>query len=140
MKMKILIVTLLFSTALLFGAEILSYFQATSDGRSITLTWRSTDESSVKYYDIERSTSGLPFKSVTIVMAKGFGTNYSYVDETALMRDNEGTNTTLSASTYKYRIRIVGKDNSTAYSNTAYVAHNVSSIRRTWGMIKEMFR
>jgi hypothetical protein len=39
-----------------------------------------------------------------------------------------------------YRLRIVRDDQSAGYSNTVTVTHSVSGIKRTWGMIKEMFR
>jgi hypothetical protein len=41
---------------------------------------------------------------------------------------------------YSYRIKVIAFDNSVSYSNIVSVSHSVSGIRRTWGMIKEMFR
>jgi hypothetical protein len=37
-------------------------------------------------------------------------------------------------------LRAIGYDNSSSVSNSVSVAHSISGIRRTWGMIKEMFR
>lgn len=139
MKLKIIILTVILSASLLYAADILDSFTAASDGKNITLAWRTTDESNVKNYEIERSASNQYFKSITIITAKGYGYNYNYIDESAFLRDGDSPQP-LAKSTYKYRLKINNKDNSTYYSNTALVAHNVSGIRRTWGMIKEMFR
>jgi hypothetical protein len=40
----------------------------------------------------------------------------------------------------QYRLKLVRPDKSFTYSNSVSVTHSVSSIKRTWGMIKEMFR
>lgn len=128
------------SFSLLYAADVLNYFSASSDGKSITLNWKSSDEFGISQYEIERSASGQIFKSIATVQAKGFAYNYSFRDESVFLRDKDGNVPTIAQSSYKYRIKIVNKDNSSLYSNTAYVAHNVSGIRRTWGMIKEMFR
>jgi len=140
MKMKILLLILVAATSLLYAADVLDSFTANSDGRVITLSWRSSDESQIKAFDIERSGSDQNFTLINTVQAKGYSYNYTYVDESAFMKGSDGNPIPQAKSTYKYRIKIVAKDNSSFYSNTAVVAHNVSGIRRTWGMIKEMFR
>ncbi len=139
MKTKILILGLLLTTSLLFANDVLDSFVATSNSKVITLSWKSTDESAIKTYEIERSSSNQPFTSISTIPAKGYGYNYNFTDETAFLR-GEGNGNTQGLGTYKYRLKIISKDNTASYSNTAFVAHNVSGIRRTWGMIKEMFR
>jgi hypothetical protein len=70
--------------------------------------------------------------------AKGNATSYKYIDEDAYSRKN--SDGTLSQTIYSYRIKIISNDNSYIYSNTVNVTQEASIIRRTWGMIKEMFR
>ncbi|OGU41404.1 MAG: hypothetical protein A2X61_13130 [Ignavibacteria bacterium GWB2_35_12] len=139
MKIKTAILLLCFATAsLIAGDNLLDSFNAKSDGKNITIEWKSADESSVSRYELERTNSANNFTYLTSQDAKGSYYSYKYVDEEAFMKDdNTGTQ---NKSIYTYRLKIVKKDNSVSYSNNVTVTHNVSGIRRTWGMIKEMFR
>lgn len=117
---------------------MLDSFNAKSDGKNITIEWKSADESSVSRYELERTNSANNFTYLTSQDAKGSNYSYRYVDEEAFMKDdNTGTQ---SKNIYTYRLKIVKKDNSISYSDNVTVTHNISGIRRTWGMIKEMFR
>lgn len=126
------------TASLIAGDNLLDSFYAKSDGKNITIEWKSADESSVSRYELERTNASNNFTYLTSQDAKGSYYSYKFVDEEAFMKDdNTGTQ---SKSIYSYRLKIVKKDNSVSYSNIATVTHNVSGIRRTWGMIKEMFR
>ncbi|TAL68431.1 MAG: hypothetical protein EPN82_10580 [Bacteroidetes bacterium] len=130
---------ILFTTASLFAVDSLfEFFKANSDGKNITIEWKSTDESTVSRYELERTNTGNNYVYLATQMAKGSYFSYKYVDEDAFMKD--GNTGTQSRNIYFYRIKIVKKDNSISYSNSVTVTHNISGIRRTWGMIKEMFR
>ncbi|MCL5991990.1 MAG: hypothetical protein M1419_07805 [Bacteroidetes bacterium] len=139
MKLKIVILLLSLTTAsLIAGDNLLDSFNAKSDGKNITIEWKSADESSVSRYELERTNSANNFTYLTSQDAKGSNYSYRYVDEEAFMKDdNTGTQ---SKNIYTYRLKIVKKDNSISYSDNVTVTHNISGIRRTWGMIKEMFR
>jgi len=65
-----------------------------------------------------------------VVAPKGNNSFYEFVDQTAFKT---------TASVYQYRIRIVAQDGTT-YSKVMVVSHNVSSVKRTWGSLKAMFR
>ena len=57
---------------------------------------------------------------------------YEYVDETAYKS---------SGTLYYYRIAIVDNSGQTTYSNSVPVLHdNISSVKKTWGSIKALFR
>ena len=56
------------------------------------------------------------------------------------MKDDANGDKVLSKNNFAYRIKILKKDNSIAYSNNVNVVHSLSGIQKTWGMIKEMFR
>lgn len=126
------------STALLFAMEItIASFTAKSDGKDITLRWESTKETQVLHYEVLRSMQNTnDYKTIATVAAKG-SSSYTFIDEDAYMKGNGGTTT--NGTLYSYRLRIVG-DSGTTLSDPISVTHNVSSVRRTWGMIKEMFR
>jgi len=139
MKIKILLVLLLISTGYLFAAEIFEYLRATSNGKVITIEWKSTSESNISLYEIERSSTKQPFTRITTIEAKGYPNNYKYTDEEAFLRGDDYEKI-MKNNNFTYRIKVIHKDNSFTYSNTVSVIHNVSSIRRTWGMIKELFK
>ena len=139
MKIKTAILLLCLATASLIADDnILEYIKASSDGTNINIEWRSTDESSVNRYEIERSGSGGSFVYITSLDTKGNYYTYKFEDKDAFAKD--GNTGTQSKSIFTYRIKILKKDNSYSYSGNATVTHKVSGIRRTWGMIKEMFR
>ncbi len=138
MKIKLLIFGLILSTITLFaGDNLLQSFSAKSDGKVITVEWKSGDESGIAMYELERANSG-NFSFIFSQDAKGNYYNYKYVDEDAFLKN--GNDNSVSGNLYSYRIKIVKNDNSYVYSNSITVVHNVSGIRRTWGMIKELFR
>lgn len=121
----------------------LSYFTAKSDGKAaVVLEWKSANENSVVRYDVERASGDeQEFKFIATVSPKGVNSPYQYVDADAFMREKAAAEDQhIAATTYRYRLKILAKGTDPTYSNTATVSHSVSSVRRTWGMIKEMFR
>lgn len=127
------------SAVLLFAMEItIASFTAKSDGKDITLRWESTKEVQVLQYEVLRSTQNSnDYKTIATLPAKGASSLYTFIDEDAYMKGNGGTQT--EGTVYSYRLKIVG-DKGVTLSDPISVTHNVSSVRRTWGMIKEMFR
>jgi hypothetical protein len=126
------------SLATAVAADIaFDYLTARSNGKDIRIEWKTNREDDVAKFEIERSLAGQnDFRSVGTVVARGNGNSYSFVDENAMV---SGKSSTVSATLYSYRIRSVGQ-NTSVISQTINVSHTVSSVRRTWGMIKEMFR
>ncbi len=123
----------------MFAAEVsIDFFSTKADGNNVSIEWRCSTEKSVQRYEIERSTDGQNFRSIKSIEAHGASLSYSFVDTDVLMKS--GDNQRVSSSSYYYRLKIVGSDNSVSYSSISSVVHNLSSVRRTWGMIKEMFR
>ena len=103
---------------------------AYSNGTTIVVRWISETELDVRGFQVERraGTDG-PFILLTApyIPAKGDGSTYEFVDNAAYR---------VTDNLYQYRITAVG-NNSTYYVT---VNHRVSSVRRTWGSIKAMFR
>ena len=130
----------LFSVTLLAAETAFDYFTAKSDGKDITIEWRPSIEKSVSRYEVQRSTDNKDFRTVAVVEARGTYNAYRYVDQDALLKGSTTDQKQIAKTSYYYRLRIVGTDNSESYSNVSSVVHSVSSVRRTWGMIKEMFK
>jgi hypothetical protein len=140
MKRIILILLVVFSFIAYALQVNIDSFNASSDSKVITIEWKTNDESFIKSYDLER-TSGQLYTKITSLEAKGVPTSYRFIDESALLSANiNKDNSPMNNTNYSYRIKIIGKDNSFVYSNPVNVTHSVSSIRKTWGMLKEMFR
>lgn len=117
----------------------LQYFQAKSNGNSIVVEWKSTVEADVVAYDVERAGADNVFRYVGSVSAKGSNQSYSYTDDEAFGK-RDGNDGAVAKNYFTYRLKVVTSDKNASYSNTVGVVHNVSGIKRTWGMIKEMFR
>ncbi len=132
-RLLILGLTLVLAVAVVFGGAIRDgSLSGTSDGSNITIRWFSEDETGVLRYELERSagTTG-QFFLLSPIALKGNNASYEYVDDTAFR---------ISESVYQYRIKVIFASGSVAYYGPITVQHAVSSVRRTWGSIKAMFR
>lgn len=114
-------------------------FTARSTGTSIVVEWKSAAEPDVTSYELERAGDDQVFRHVSTVTAKGSNQPYTYSDDEAFGK-KDGTDGSVARNYFTYRLKIVRVDKSFVYSNTIGVNHNVSGIKKTWGMIKEMFR
>lgn len=124
----------------MFAAELgFDSFTAKSDGKDITVEWRTSNEKAVARFDIERSTDGQSWRTVGTLEARGGNQSYRFVDVDVLLKGNDDPKS-IVRNNFQYRIRAIGSDNTSTYSNTSTVMHSISSVRRTWGMIKEMFK
>lgn len=129
----------LLTTITLFAAEItFDHMSAKSDGKVIVIEWRPSIEKGVRLYELERTSGSEGFRSIAELEPKGAQFTYRFIDENALMKG--GNNERILGKVYSYRVKVIAYDNSVSYSNIVSVSHSVSGIRRTWGMIKEMFR
>jgi len=112
-------------------AQIISDFVAVGDGRGVHLQWTTSNESGVAEFRIQRSFDKRQFHTIRQIAAFGSPHTYSYTDSD-LFKSN--------MQVYYYRIEIAGAGDRVSYSTTQEVSLNFSSIRRTWGSIKAMFR
>lgn len=138
-QLSLIISTLVIAvvTALAVEATV-DYLRARSTGAAVVLEWRSAQENNLMQYEIERAGDDQIFRYVATISAKGSNQSYTYTDDEAFnKRDGNGN---VTATYFTYRLKMVYADQRTGYSTSAGVSHNVSSIKRTWGMIKEMFR
>ncbi|MGB9852756.1 MAG: hypothetical protein ACPLPX_07830 [Candidatus Kapaibacteriota bacterium] len=139
MKRVIFGLLLIFAFLSLYAVDTcIESINATSNGKDITVEFKTLNEKNVSLFEIERSVNNGNFKKITSFIPKGYPSTYKYVDQEAFLKDGEEDKT--SANTYSYRVKVIFKDNTYSYSNSVNVAHKVNGIYRTWGMIKEMFR
>ncbi len=129
-------VFLLWSSVALGEVIQASSLRAQDDGSGVAIRWTSQDETGVVGYYVERKAGGsgtfIPLVSQAIPV-KGNGQNYLFEDETAFRTNG---------NFYQYRLTPVNSTGQ-AVGASYYVSidhNNVSSVRRTWGSIKAMFR
>lgn len=129
-----------FLTVSVFAADVsMEYFTTKADGNSVSIEWVCTTERAVARFEVERSTDGQTFRSVGVVEPRGAYQVYRFTDSDVLLKGGD-TQQKVAGRSYSYRIKVIGTDNSISYSSVSSLVHNVSSVRRTWGMIKEMFK
>lgn len=129
MKSKFLILFLITITVIYAGVELIS-FTAKSQNGNVILNWQTATETNLKNFVVERKSVDGNFFEIAVVEPKS-DRNYQYIDQSAFK--------TLDA-VYSYRLKIVDNDGSVSYSGVQSVYHNVSSVKRTWGSIKALFR
>lgn len=130
MKRNLLISFFLVTTAILFAGASVYNFQAKSSSGNVVISWQTTSETNVRNFVVERKTVNGTYTEV-ITLDPRADRNYEYVDRTAFKSADQ---------LYIYRLKIVDTDGSASYSDEKAVAHNVSSVKRTWGSIKALFR
>jgi hypothetical protein len=113
----------------------IDFFAAKSSGDRVTVEWKTGAEQGIAKYEVERSPFGIEtFELVGSVKAKGSYSYYSFVDESGFGKGS------VAAALYQYRLRLWNADGTSSVTKPTVVEHSVSSVRRTWGQIKEMFR
>jgi len=141
-----IIVLILVCVGLLYASDgIFRSFTANSNGSVITIEWRTGNENGLTKFEIERSSNSGSFFKIADESAKGFSTTYKYVDSDAFMKSNEiltgkFNDQPLSKNSYTYRLKAIYSNGNAVYSDEVNVSHTINSVRRTWGMIKELFR
>jgi hypothetical protein len=131
MKFKSTILLIALSVGIIFAGVDLLKFTARSSGGNIILNWQTTSETNLRQYIIERKTYNGTFMDVSTVQPRD-DKNYEFVDQTVFKTYDQ---------LYIYRLKIVDNNGSVSYSSEIPVPHsNVSSVKRTWGSIKALFR
>jgi hypothetical protein len=113
-------------------------FKAISTSNGVSITWKSKSEANYKSYEVERSIDAVSYKSIITKDASGSNNTYTFIDE-EVFKQTGGKNE-IQQSKYYYRLKVNFKDGSSDKSDEIYVIHQTSSIRKTWGMLKEMFK
>ena len=126
--------TFLFILTTLTFASIIreGTIQARSDGSNVTIQWGTNDETSIKEFEVLRRDGNVgEFISIAVVSKKGSNSFYEYIDKSAFKT---------TGTIYQYQIKVVLISGGYEASNIITVSHDVSSVKRTWGSLKAMFR
>jgi hypothetical protein len=123
----------LFILSTTIGGTLIDSFVASSNGDSITLSWQTIIEENVSEFEILRGKDKDNLSAIAVVKAKGNNSQYTFVDENAYKT---------SGSFYAYGLVLVdySGNKSQVVMNTQVVHDNVSSVKKTWGSIKALFR
>lgn len=139
MKKVISISLFLFAFGVLLASSLeFSRLNARPEGDNVVVEWILGEEKSVAKYELYRANQGI-FSKITEKDAKGDNTSYKHVDVEAFIK-NIKKPTTQEQIDLKYKVKVIYKDGSSVDSEEIEISHHVSSVKRTWGMIKELFR
>lgn len=114
------------------------YFKGSVNGDAVVLEWRSTQEATIARYEVQRLGNG-SFETIATKDALGKSSVYKHVDNDSFTKPTDDLQ---GSVTNTYRIKVVYKTESElpTYSDQVTLTRNISSIKRTLGMLKEMFR
>jgi hypothetical protein len=126
-----LIITLFIVVSTALAGALLDYFHAQTEGDNVKLEWKTTTETNLSSFKVERKTPDTQFTELASVTPTGNNSVYTYIDQAAYKMTNP---------IFVYRLKIVDQDGSYAYSSEVTVSPNISGVKRTWGSIKAMFR
>jgi len=130
MKKKIVISLLLVALSIAYAGAFLTNFSVKSQDGNVIIAWQTSSETDVKNFVIQRSTIKGGWIDIATIEPEA-DHNYEYIDQSAYKTAD---------AIYYYQLKIVDYSGSITYSNKETVAHSVSSVKRTWGSIKALFR
>ena len=134
MKNKLLYLSIFLFVSFAFADnDVFNEYNAKPDANKVTISWITKDESSIKYFIINRSTDNkASFNEIAQITKQGPGFEYQYVDENVFFKNN---------GIIYYRIDAVNTNGTVVETTGVFSARpNISGIFRTWGAIKAMFR
>ena len=111
------------------GVNLTDFGVSALNGADIKIDWTTENESGVSEYRLYRKTGGnSEQKYVGTVYANGTG-KYTYYDRDVFKTE---------ATTITYELRVIKNGNPSFFY--ASLSYNTTSVQRTWGSIKGMFR
>ncbi|HQO09190.1 MAG TPA: hypothetical protein PLK90_03335 [Clostridiales bacterium] len=96
----------------------------------VKIEWKSTTETNVKEFIIEKSSDGTTFGRMTSENPKGSSSDYTVFDMSPHSK----------RAVLYYRIKVLDFDGSVQTSSAVSVNVSTAGISATWGSIKAMFR
>lgn len=133
MKSRYIIAFFIFTAGLIFaGANIPSGLKVRRNGGNITITWQAISETNLKQYIIQRKSGYGDYADVAFINPRT-DMIYEFTDEDVFNKT--------TGNVYRYRLKIVDNDNSySILEQEGSISPNFSSVKRTWGSIKALFR
>ncbi len=129
---------LLAALTLLASSLDFSRINARPEGDNVVVEWILGSETKVKSYELYRANNGI-FTKIADKEAKGNNTSYKHVDVEAFIKNAKNAQVQETID-LKYKIKVRYDNGTSKDSEEIQISHNVSSVKRTWGMIKELFR
>jgi len=130
-RFVIIILIAALATTAFAERQVIREFTVSSEDQRAILQWNTRFEAGVSSFKIERGFEEGKFHNIAVVDPIGNNQTYRYVD-TDLFKGQ--------MQTYYYRIAVIMTDGGKQYSPTKWITLVSSSIHRTWGSIKAMFR
>lgn len=146
MKKPLLILLFLSATLTAYGfSTVLTYLKGHAETDAIVLEWQSGSEDGVKSYVVERAeVNSMDFSELSTIISTGDNSSYRYrdaaINSIAQIGGTAQNPNVPLADLYKYRLKMNYDKEVVSYSQTISVTRPSSGVKRTWGMIKEMFR
>lgn len=103
-----------------------------NDGNTVVLSWQTTQQDDLKNFVIQRKALNGTYVDIATIYPED-DMDYVYIDRNVYKTES---------SVYSYKLLIVEKDGRVS-SLESYVRvsdSNISSVRKTWGSIKALFR
>ncbi|MFN0201513.1 MAG: hypothetical protein ACKVTZ_08330 [Bacteroidia bacterium] len=127
-------ICLLFCTIFLQNAfaqgVVLTDFKVSSIGSDLKIDWTIQSETGVSEFRLYRKVgTDTEYRYVKTIPATGV-LKYSYLDDNVFKTED--------ATVVSYELRVI--KNSTPHYFYTSMAHTTSSVQRTWGSIKSMFK
>lgn len=140
-KIYILLMLVFAFTIVYANSKIVSSFTADSNTESVTVKWTSISENNIKSYIVERSVNNnQTFRNISTIQAKGYASDYIYKDQNVYKHSSKELPELQNQNEYYYRLKIVTNDNKTTYTEQVRIIPKTSTVKKTWGMLKEMMR
>ena len=108
---------------------IVSDFNLTSDGADVLLEWELPDETGILEYRLYRRLNQNPNQDHIVTIKVDGSGSYQYLDDGIFKRDS---------TVIHYDLEIIQEKKTDVFTNS--ISHNPTSIQRTWGSIKAMFK
>jgi hypothetical protein len=142
MRLFVTAIISIFSFVSLFAVSLgLQNFTANAEGANISIRFVSQNETGISSFQLERAKENSQnFVLIKELTPKGNFQSYLYLDEGPFLKKSKFEESKNSEDIYVYRVKAVYQDGSIALSDNANITHKTSSVNKTWGMIKEMFR
>jgi hypothetical protein len=134
------LVVFIASISILATSNQISSFRAFSSGNNITIEWKTNDETNIRQFELQRSSNNSVYTKIQTFNANSKPYDYKYIDEDALFKASQTDPKVQEGKVFSYRLKIIFNDGNSDYSDAITVTYSTNSIKRTWGMIKELFR
>lgn len=129
-KIHFIFSLLLLVSFLAYASVSIKYFTASPVGTEIKLQWEAQTETGITEFQLWKRTPSSGASKIHTVIPNG-NKIYTYTDAN-VMKTNE------TQQTFIYTLRVM---QGTAYTDfTQTINHSPTSIQRTWGSIKSMFK